>query len=170
LDLEALFRKLSLLLYDTRVPVEVLEAQVMPYIADDVVFTDPWQTGSGRENYRLGLAGFHRLLRFRLDPVQVSVQLNANGDQGRAMVDAVMHLELLAPLYTYPLRTILVYDFRLDASGTPQICSHEEMWSIADMLASVPAVGWGYRRIFRTLFCRGFLLASRLATLGQRSR
>ncbi len=164
--LESRFREISHLLYDTNVPMDVLDAQVMPFIADDVTFVDPWQTGSGRERYRLGLAGFHRMMRFHLDPVQVSVQLAAGGDKGRAIVDGVMHLRQFAPLLTYPLRTILVYDFRLDAAGTPSIFFHEEMWSIGDMLAAVPFAGKLYERVFRKVFARGFLLASRLATRG----
>jgi hypothetical protein len=169
-ELEPLFRKLSLLLYDTRVPMDVLEAEVMPYVAQDVTFVDPWQTGSGRERYRLGLAGFHRMLRFRFEVTQVGVQLSAGGEGGRAMVDGVMHLEQLAPLLTYPLRTMLVYAFRLDAAGTPAIYFHEEMWSLGDMLAAVPGAGRLYETLFRKLFCRGFLLASRLTTGGSLQR
>lgn len=52
-ELEPLFRQLTLLRYDTGVPMAVLDAEVMPYVADDVTFTDPWQTGGGRAQYRL---------------------------------------------------------------------------------------------------------------------
>ncbi|MBK7862202.1 MAG: nuclear transport factor 2 family protein [Archangiaceae bacterium] len=164
-DLDALFGRLTTLLYDTEVPMETLEAEVMPYIADDVKFTDPWQSESGREQYRAGLAGFHRMFRFHLDTYQVGVRLDPDGKTGRAIVDSVMHLKQLAPLLTYPLRTILVYDFRVEG-GRPLIYAHEEMWSFGDMLAAVPVVGPLYARGFRKLFARGFLLASRLATRG----
>jgi hypothetical protein len=163
-ELEPLFRKLTLLLYDTRVPMDVLEAQVMPYIANDVTFTDPWQTGSGRERYRLGLAGFHRMLRFDFKPTQVGVQLAGAESTGRAIVEGVMHLRQFAPLLTYPLRTIIIYDFRLDGAGAPAIFFHEELWSFGDMLAASPLVGKVYERVFRRLFSSAFLLASRLAT------
>lgn len=50
---------------------------------------------------------------------------------------------MLAPLYVYPLRTILVFDFVVDDEGGDgrllkfTIRVHEEMWSFADMIAAL---------------------------------
>ena len=165
--LQADFEKLSRLLYDTSVPPSVLEHEVMPHIAEDVVFVDPWQEGAGRDRYRLGLAGFHTMLRFDLEITQTSVTLAADGKSGRALVDGVMHLDLLKPLYSYPLRTFLVYEFTVaPGSGHFTIQRHEEMWSLGDMIAAVPLAGAFYAKVFRKLFCQAFLGASWLSAHG----
>ena len=165
--LEAQFRQLSTLLYDTSVDPRIVDAEVAPLLDENVRFTDPWQQERGRGKYRLGLAGFHAMFRFTLDISQVSVQLAADGTSGRAMVDGVMNLQPLGQLFTYPLRTILVYEFAVTAGagGEPQIRihAHEEMWSIADMIAVLPMTGLVYRRLFRPAFARGFLAASWLS-------
>ena len=163
--LEERFRKVSELLYDTQVPADVLDEEVMPFVGEDIVFVDPWQTGGGREVYRRGAAGFHCMLRFDFDITQINIQLDEGQRQGRAIVDGIMNLKQLSWLYTYPLRTILVYDFTLEASSedgalTPVIHKHEEMWSLGDMIEAVPGVGWVYARLFRPAFSRGFLAAS----------
>ena len=165
--LQADFERLSRLLYDTSVPPSVLEHEVMPHIAEDVVFVDPWQEGKGRDRYRLGLAGFHTLLKFTLDITQASVTLSPDGKHGRALVDGVMHLDLLKPLYSYPLRTFLVYEFTVDP-GTNRftIQRHEEMWSLGDMIAAVPLAGPFYANVFRKLFCKAFLAASWVSARG----
>lgn len=160
--LETRFKELSLLLYDTSVRPAQLESDVIPYIADGVVFVDPWQTEGGRERYRAGLNGFHAMFRFHLEIRQVNVTLNAGKTGGSALLDGVMHLRQFAPVFTYPLRTILRYDFVLEANG-PRIFYHEEMWSFGDMLEAVPVFGAFYRRIFRPGFAQGFLVASRIA-------
>ncbi len=163
LALERRFARLSRLLYDTRVPADVLDREVAPCLAADVTFVDPWQTGGGRAAYRLGLDGFHRLFRFHFDLHQVSVQLDAGGRSGRALVDGVMQLEAFAPLYTFPLRTMLVYRFTLDAHGAPTIHAHEEHWSVGDLIAAAPLIGPLYARGFRPAFGKGFLAVARLA-------
>lgn len=160
--LEARFKEVSLLLYDTSVRPERLEREVMPYIADDVLFVDPWQSEGGRQRYRVGLAGFHAMFRFHLSIRQVNVTLNEAEDGGSALVDGVMHLRQFAPLLTYPLRTILRYDFTLDGDE-PRIFFHEEMWSFGDMIEAVPWLGSWYRRVFRPGFSQGFLVASKFA-------
>lgn len=165
--LEARFRRLTELLYDTRVPAQVLEEEVLPFIAEDVTFIDPWQRGTGRENYRKGAAGFHCMFRFDFDIIQLHVQLEEGHQRGRAIVDGVMNLKQLSWLYTYPLRTILVYDFTLASRPAPGedvrplIHAHEEMWSFGDMIAAVPGVSWLYKH-FREGFSHGFLAASAL--------
>jgi hypothetical protein len=166
--LEERFRRISELLYDTRVPAQVLEEEVVPFLAEDVTFTDPWQHGSGKETYRRGAAGFHCMLRFDFDITQLNVQLEEGQLRGRAIVDGVMQLRQFSWLYTYPLRTLLVYDFTLqppgDSRGLPRplIHAHEEMWSLGDMIEAVPAVGWFYKSVFRRAFSYGFLAASEL--------
>jgi|GEM_PF-1832913 len=163
-QLEARFRKVTELLYDTRVPPDVLSEELAPFLAEDIVFVDPWQTGGGRETYRRGAEGFHRMLRFDFDITQLNIQLEEGQEQGRAIVDGVMNLRQFSWLYTYPLRTILVYDFTLERSVDgelqPRIHFHEEMWSLGDMIAAVPGVSWFYTKLFRPAFSVGFLAAS----------
>ncbi|MBI5611054.1 MAG: hypothetical protein HY902_19435 [Deltaproteobacteria bacterium] len=161
-DLEHRFRQLSELLYDTSVDPKLADAAIAPLLADDVTFTDPWQQASGRDKYRLGIAGFHAMLRFKLDIWQLSVQLSEDARRCRVLVDGVMQLQPLGAWYTFPLRTQLVYDCSVAADGTPTVHAHEEMWSFGDLLAAVPLGGALYRRLFRPAFARGFLLASRL--------
>lgn len=169
LRLEEHFRRLTHALYDTDVPAPEVDAQVRPYLDEHVSFVDPWQHGVGLAKYRLGLAGFHTMLKFHLEIAQLSVSWERETGSGRALVDGVMHLKVLEPLHVYPLRTILVYDFVVtDEGGEGRdvkflIRAHEEMWSIADMIAAVPAVGWLYRNLFRRGFAWGFLGASWLA-------
>ena len=159
-SLEERFRQLALMLYDTSKDPRQVDVDVAPLLSETVSFTDPWQQASGRGKYRLGLAGFHAMLSFKLQITQVSVQLSQGAASGRAIVDGVMNLTPLGPSFTYPLRTILVFDFTLSDGGLPLIHAHEEMWSIADMVAAVPVAGWLYRRLFRPGFSWGFLAAS----------
>jgi hypothetical protein len=167
-ELEERFRRLTELLYDTRVPSHVLDEEVLPFLAENVRFTDPWQQAEGREIYRRGVAGFHCMFSFDFDIFQINVQLEEGYVGGRAIVDGVMNLKQLSWLYTYPLRTILVYDFTLvSASATggdvkPLIHSHEEMWSLGDMIAAIPLVGRFYTSVFRKGFSYGFQAASAL--------
>ncbi|RKG82376.1 hypothetical protein [Corallococcus terminator] len=163
-QLEARFRDVTRLLYDTTIPARVLDEELMPMIAEDVTFTDPWQKGGGKETYRKGAAGFHCMFRFDFDIYQLNIQLEPDGKSGRAMVDGVMNLKQFAWLYTYPLRTILVFDFTLQrgedgGEALPLIHAHEEMWSFADMIANVPGVTTLYNG-FRSTFSKGFLVAS----------
>ena len=163
-NLEDRFRAISALLYDTSIDTLRVDAEIAPLLADDVRFVDPWQSGTGKANYRLGAAGFHAMFRFVLDIHQVGVQLSDDGQTGRAIVEGVMNLRPLGKPFTYPLRTILIYEFAVtDAnSHVPgvRIHAHEEMWSIADMITALPLTGWVYRHAFRPAFSRGFLAAS----------
>ena len=165
--LTAAFRRISEVLYDTSVAPEQLDAEILPYLAPEVRFTDPWQQASGRDKYRLGAAGFHTLLSFKLEILQLNVQLEPGALRGRALVDATMHLTPLGARFPFPLRTILKYDFTL--LGEPAdghrflIDDHEEMWSLADLIAAVPVAGWIYKNLFRKGFSVGFLAASYLS-------
>ena len=166
--LEDRFRRLTLLLYDTSVDPADLDAEIAPFLAAGVRFTDPWQSGGGRERYRRGAGGFHRMLRFQFELYQLNVRLDADGRRGRALADGVMHLQPIRQLPSYPLRTILAYTFEVtdpDARGGPAflIHDHEEMWSLGDMIEAVPVLGWFYGRVFRPAFSRGFLAASALS-------
>jgi hypothetical protein len=167
--LEEKFRWLTTALYDTSVPPAEVDAAMRPYIDDGIRFVDPWQTEAGVERYRLGLAGFHTMFRFHFELIQLSVTLDADGTTGRCICDGVMHLKQFAPLLTYPLRTILTYEFVVDDAGDAKrpvrfrIHRHEEMWSFGDMLAAVPVTGWLYSKLFRPAFARGFLAASWLS-------
>jgi hypothetical protein len=146
-ELTARFREITTLMYDTRVPIGVLRARVAPYLGRDVVFVDPWIHARGGRKFWTGLAGFHCTFRFDLDISQIGVEVE--GERGRAILDGMMNLRQLG-FYTYPLRTILVYDFVL-TGGEPEIRIEklEEMWSFADMIANAPLVGWFYDRVFR---------------------
>ncbi|HEX5753215.1 MAG TPA: hypothetical protein VFZ09_43850 [Archangium sp.] len=164
--LEARFRRMTETLYDTSVPPQVLDDEVMPFIGEDITFKDPWQQGTGREIYRRGAAGFHCMFSFDFDIFQLNVQLEEGLRGGRAIVDGIMNLRQFSWLYTYPLRTILVYDFSLVGSTVeelkPVVHTHEEMWSLGDMIAAVPGVGRFYENVFRKGFSQGFLAASAL--------
>ncbi|MCY1081877.1 hypothetical protein [Archangium lansingense] len=164
--LEQRFRRMTELLYDTRVPPQVLEEEILPFIGENITFKDPWQQGTGRETYRRGAAGFHCMFSFDFDIFQANVQLEEGHRGGRAIVDGVMNLKQFSWLYTYPLRTILVYDFTLVGATAgelkPVVHVHEEMWSLADMIAAVPGVGRFYTNVFRKGFSQGFLAASAL--------
>lgn len=166
--LEEHFRRISLLLYDTTVPPERVDAEVRPYLDEHVRFTDPWQQAGGLKKYRLGAAGFHCMFVFDFDIFQVNVQLDDTARKGRAIVDGVMNLKQFQRIYTYPLRTILVYDFVITdaeaADGDVKflIQAHEEMWSFGDMIEAVPVAGWVYKKLFRPGFSYGFLGASYL--------
>jgi hypothetical protein len=167
-DLETRFRRLTDVLYDTRVPPHRLVEEVLPFLAEAVTFKDPWQSSGGRSRYALGMKGFHDLFDFRFEFHQVSVSLDERGTGGRALVDGVMHLRQSSRFLTYPLRTILRYDFTLSSpadtsSASLRVVAHEEMWSLGDMIEALPLVGRIYTRAFRPAFARGFLAASRLA-------
>jgi hypothetical protein len=56
-QLKEQFTTINQLLYTTSVPADIIEQKVMPYMAEDVVFTDPWQEGGPKENYRIGMKG-----------------------------------------------------------------------------------------------------------------
>ena len=165
-ELESRLWRISQSLYDTRVSEQVLEEEVLPWLADDISFTDPWQHGEGLALYRKGAAAFHTLFKFDFDVLQLSVQLNAHARTGRGIVDGVMNLRQFSWLYTYPLRTILVYDFTL--LDVPRgevkflIHHHEEMWSLGDMIEAVPGVGWFYGQVFRKAFSKGFVATGSL--------
>jgi len=152
-DLRDRFVVLTRLMYDTRVPLGVLEREVVPFLAPDIEFVDPWVHIRGRRIFRVGLRGFHCTFQFDFDVAQAAVQLNEAGDGGRAIVDGVMNLRSVL-VYTYPLRTTLVYDFVVTDGGKSfQITRQDEMWSFGDMLRNLPVIGpmydaaragWGY--------------------------
>lgn len=162
--LEARFRELTLLMYDTGVPIPVLRERVFPYLSPDIEFVDPWLVARGRERFEAGLPGFHCAFRFDFDIAQIGVALDARGEGGRAMVDGTMNLRSI-PSYTYPLRTILVYDFALGRGARGLLIDRqEEMWSFGDMLAHAPfPVGWLYRDVFRPASGRFFTAFFRLS-------
>lgn len=166
--LEQRFRHLSQILYDTDVDPAVVDAEVTPLLDANVRFTDPWQQASGREKYRLGMAGFHAMFRFKLRIHQVSVHLAADKQTARILVDGVMDLQPFGPRWTYPLRTMLVYDVVLTATALRvpdiRITAHEEMWSLGDMLAAAQMTGHFYSHVFRPAFSRALRSAAELDT------
>jgi hypothetical protein len=134
-QLERQFNTITQLLYTTSVPGALLDRQVLPYIANDVVFKDPWQEGGSKQLYRIGMKGFHNMFYFTFDTFQLNIKLNDDDMTGRCIVDGIMNLQQFSWIYTYPLRTIVVYDFRLlnnQNSDEPQfeIFRHEEMWLV----------------------------------------
>ena len=156
-ELEARFREITRLLYDTRVPRALLRERVHPHLAPHVTFVDPWVIVHGKRAFVDGLAGFHCIIYFDFEIFQVAVHLDEHGERGRAMVDGVMNLRQLR-FYTYPLRTILVYDFTLFPDGVLLIEKLEELWSYGDMIANAPLlVGRFYNRVFRPAAGRFFL-------------
>jgi hypothetical protein len=135
------------ILYNTDVTPKDMEP-VHHYFTKDVFFKDPWQHGGGIERYIAGMNGFHSMLNFDFTDFQAGVTLEEKKRgcdyiEGRAIIDGMMHLRQFSWIYTYPLRTIIVYKFRVYLDGTTgdiahakeddipfQIYFHEEMWSI----------------------------------------
>ena len=84
------------------------------------------------------------MLHFTFDTFQLNIKLNNDEVTGRCIVDGIMNLQQFSWIYTYPLRTILVYDFRLLNTQNPdepqfEIFRHEEMWLVdlfVDFLSS----------------------------------
>lgn len=74
------------------------------------------------------------MFHFTFDIFQVNVKLNNDKMTGRCIVDGIMNLQQFSWIYTYPLRSILVYEFRFlnnsNGEDEPQfeIFRHEEMW------------------------------------------
>ncbi len=161
------FKKLTLLMYDTNVSLDTLREQVFPYLAQDIEFIDPFIRGRGIGKFRNGLLGFHCSFLFDFQISQLNVSMNERGDGGRVIVDGVMNLRELR-IYTYPLRTILVYEFVLTQEGRSfEITSQEEMWSFGDMLQNVPLLGGfydGWRRLSGLAITAFFFLSCALAT------
>lgn len=167
-ELETRFTDLTNLLYDTSIPAAVLQEKVYPYLAPDIEFRDPWVKASGLRHFWTGLKGFHAVIRFDFRIAQLAVQLNERGDGGRVMVDGVMNLNQLV-VYTYPLRTILVYEFTILPDGQRlQVTSLEEMWSFGDLIENVPGLRRPYevyRRFFGHLFGGMFWIAAKAVEL-----
>jgi hypothetical protein len=76
-------------------------------------------------------------------------------------------------VYTYPLRTILVYEFTMLPDGQRlQITSLEEMWSFGDLIENLPGMKWPYevyRRFFGYLFGGMFWVAATAEDLRTRA-
>lgn len=161
--LEAQFNRVVKLQYDTSVPPQEVHNFMEPLIADNVEFKDPWQRGFGKQRYLLGQKGFHDMFYFDFTVHQLNVDVSSDLTRGRAMVDGVMNLRQLQ-IYTYPLRTILVYEFDLECEQEVKlrIHHHQEMWSFGDMIENLPIIGSAYN-LFRKVFAEGFLLCSTLA-------
>ncbi|CAF1301735.1 unnamed protein product [Adineta steineri] len=153
-QLEREFSHIVQLLYTTNVPNALLEREVLPYIAKNILFKDPCQEANGKELYRVGMKGFHNLFHFTFDTLQLNIKLNDDGKTGRCIVDGIMNVKQFSWIYTYPLRSILIFEFRLlnnQSIDEPQfeIFRHEEMWSFSDMIDGIPGIGWFYKNIFR---------------------
>jgi hypothetical protein len=171
-DLTRRFTELTHLLYDTAVPASVLRDKVYPALAPDIQFRDPWVKASGLRHFWIGLKGFHAVIRFNFDILQIAVDLNERGDGGRVLVDGVMNLNQLV-VYTYPLRTQLVYEFTITPDGDRlQITSLEEMWSFGDLIENIPGMKLPYevyRRFFGYLFGGMFWIAATAEDLRTRA-
>lgn len=170
--LERQLTELTHLLYDTSVPASVLKEKVYPHLAPDIEFRDPWVKASGLRHFWIGLKGFHAAIRFKFEICQLAVQLNERGNGGRVLVDGVMGLNQLV-VYTYPLRTQLVYEFTIPPNGGPlQITSLEEMWSFGDLIENIPGLKLPYevyRRCFGYLFGGMFWVAATAEDLRTRA-
>ena len=165
---EEQIRRIVTLMYDTGVPLDELEREVLPYLAAEVSFVDPAVRGRGFDKIRVGLRGFHTAFKFHFDITQMSVQIDQA--RGRALIDGVMHLRSL-PGYSYPLRTVLVYEFALRDDGAVRVTSIEEMWPLGDLFANAPlGLGKLYGKIFRTVSGLGFLGFFWLTTLLRRGQ
>ena len=115
--LEAELLEVAQLQYDTAASGERVLARLRGHLHEHVRFTDPWQSGHGRDLYALGLGGFHAMFRFELTPVhQVAATVSADLRRARVMVDGVMQLRSLR-CYVYPLRVVLAYELDLDPAS-----------------------------------------------------
>ncbi|WP_437808855.1 hypothetical protein [Sorangium sp. So ce1078] len=153
-DLEDRFRRLSLLMYDTSVPIATLEKEVYPYLSPGIEFVNPWRRVRGVETYQVDLSGARGGARFDLDISQLSVRLGEPRDAGRALVDGTLYLRLF-PRCAYPVRMILTYDFdMIDGGESFRVTRHEESWRIGDILRHAPLIGRSYD-VFRS--CSGYL-------------
>lgn len=170
--LEKQFTELTHLLYDTSVPASVLQQKVYPHLAPGIQFRDPWVKASGLRHFWIGLKGFHAVIRFKFEIFQLAVQLDERGTGGRVLVDGVMGLNQLV-VYTYPLRTQLVYEFTIPPNGGPlQITSLEELWSFGDLIENIPGLSLPYevyRRFFGYLFGGMFWIAATAEDLRTRA-
>jgi len=168
-DIRLKISEISKALYHTSISPKELE-QYLPYIADNIYFKDPWQSGGGKDKYKLGMKGFHNMLNFSFEEYQVGVLVDTDSGEGRAIIDGRMMLKQFSWIYIYPLRTILRYNFRVrqgegNEDDAPfQIYFHEEMWSFGDMIENLPVIGKFYDKVFRVAFCYGFLAASYVST------
>ncbi|KAL9657825.1 hypothetical protein ABK040_013162 [Willaertia magna] len=167
-ELEEKFKELTLLFYTTKVKHKELDQKAMPYVDENVTFTDPWQTDSGIQVFWTQLKGFHSIIFFDFTILSLNVTLNENKQGGRVVVDGWMNLQQFKRIYTYPLRTILVYDFVITGEGKSfKITDLEEIWSFADLIEQIPIVGffynlfrWGAGYFFTFIFWLGTLFAS----------
>jgi len=168
--LEEKFARITNLLYNTEVPPATLTDEVLPHLSEDVYFKDPWQVGGGKDRYTLGMKGFHSMFYFDFEIMQLNVSLREDDPrdqfiEGRVVVDGIMNLKQFSWLFTYPLRTILVYKFKLNKNHKKngrvhfEIFHHEEMWSFGDMIQNFPLFSFPYE-LFRNAFASGFLAAS----------
>jgi len=172
--LEDKFFHITKLLYNTEISPKTLEQEVIPCLADEVYFIDPWQQGGGKSRYALGMKGFHSMFNFDFEIKQLNLTLEdkispSGMVEGRVIVDGIMNLKQFQWIYVYPLRTILVYKFRAFESSAPfgkelnfEIYYHEEMWSFGDMIQNLPFVKKPYE-LFRNAFASGFLAASKVS-------
>lgn len=155
------------MLYDTSVPLDQLDREVIPHMAPDIEFLDPWVHVRGLEAFRTGLRGFHCAIHFDFDVLQVAVQRSFGGEKARVIVDGVMNLRQLQ-VYVYPLRTTLVYDVALsDDAKSFTVERLDEMWSLGDLIANVPVAGRAYdlgRRAWGRFFQVTFGLACAVMT------
>jgi len=56
-QLEREFTNIVQILYTTDIPGALLERQILPYIAKNIIFKDPWQEGGNKQLYRIGMKG-----------------------------------------------------------------------------------------------------------------
>lgn len=165
-DFEKSFHRITQLLYDTSVRLKDLE-ELRPFIHEDVTFEDAWQRIWGSKRFWIQLRGFHCAIYFDFTVLQLNVTLDRRRNEGRCIVDGYMNLKQLQ-VYTYPLRTILIYKFRLTDDGKNFIITDlEELWAFDDMLQHLPIVGRFYE-IFRWIagyfFTIMFFLACAIVT------
>jgi hypothetical protein len=140
-ELRARFAHITRVLYDTSVPLPIVEREILPLFSANVEFLDPLVHVYGHRIFRIGRRGFHCTFKFDFDIAQIGVQMNKDGNSGRAIVDGIMNLNSLV-VVTYPLRTILVYDFLLTEGGrNVSITRVEEMWSFGDLFENLPGIG-----------------------------
>lgn len=146
------------------------------YFAENITFRDPLMKVAGIQHYRAQFAALHSLcpkltmqvfsvtwgegpgnLTAGSDNVPAAHVLpGAAGASGSGGINASeLEIMFIDALCTYevnkwirfPIRQLTSARISKDASGMSKIVAHEDMWSMADLLAYVPFVGSAYRYI-----------------------
>ncbi|KAF0974867.1 hypothetical protein FDP41_006341 [Naegleria fowleri] len=149
-DLEKRFSSLTHLIYNTQTKVQDLDEHVAPFLDEHVSYEDPFQFVSGKNTVLTQLKGCHLSMFFESKIEQLDIQMKENQEGGRVLIDAWMNMNQFKWIIgTFPIRTILVYDFVMINEGSSFLITNlKEMWSLGDVIEQIPFIGWCFN-LFR---------------------